>query len=102
MLCSQKDYPVKPDGGGFCSCFCSGMEVLALDIVFALLHSYLRQTIFYLNLMEKILNKLFEIGTEIEELIPQSENSEVRKDIQNLSDTYWALYNDIKLFSYGQ
>lgn len=77
------------------------MEVLALDIVFALSHSYLRQTIFYLNLMDKLLNKLFEIGTEIEELIPQSD-SEVRKDIQNLSDTYWALYDDIKLFSYGQ
>lgn len=52
--------------------------------------------------MDKLLNKLFEIGTEIEELIPQSENSEVHKDIQNLSDTYWALYDDIKLFSYGQ
>lgn len=93
---------MKPDGRGFCYCFCSGTEVLALDIVFALLHSYLRQTIFYINLMDKLLNKLFEIGTEIEELIPQSENSEVHKDIQNLSDTYWALYDDIKLFSYGQ
>lgn len=52
--------------------------------------------------MDKLLKKLFEIGTEIEELIPQSGNSEVRKDIQNLSDIYWALYDDIKLFSYGQ